>query len=175
MSTISSFLIIFWPPESGYLVPRIHHPSRYYDIRKHRVDKVAWPSHFFLGGGGQWPLVPLLLLSPPFFPIILFWVHHLVHQDDRQLLAYAMASDFSVAWQCLSKRTIGFLLWIKLHALIRQGVSPPSFDTGAWNGVLWKLAWPRFEPWSPKWHTGALSTTPQAHACLTITLNWRPS
>jgi hypothetical protein len=27
-----------------------------------------------------------------------------------------MASDFSVAWQCLSKRTIGFLLWIKLHA-----------------------------------------------------------
>jgi hypothetical protein len=29
-----------------------------------------------------------------------------------------MASDFSVTWQCLSKRTIGFLLWIKLHALI---------------------------------------------------------
>jgi hypothetical protein len=27
-----------------------------------------------------------------------------------------MASDFSVAWQCLSKRTIGFLLRIKLHA-----------------------------------------------------------
>jgi hypothetical protein len=47
-----------------------------------------------------------------------------------------MASDFSVAWQCLPKRTIGFLLPIKLHALIRQGVSPPSFDTGARNGVL---------------------------------------
>jgi hypothetical protein len=29
-----------------------------------------------------------------------------------------MASDFSVAWQCLSKRTIGFSLRIKLHALI---------------------------------------------------------
>jgi hypothetical protein len=24
--------------------------------------------------------------------------------------------------------------------------------------------WPRFEPASPKWHTGTLSTTPQAHA-----------
>jgi uncharacterized membrane protein len=26
-----------------------------------------------------------------------------------------MASDFSVTWQFLSKRTIVFLLWIKLH------------------------------------------------------------
>jgi hypothetical protein len=32
-----------------------------------------------------------------------------------------MASDFLVAWQCLSKRTIGFSLRIKLHALIRLG------------------------------------------------------
>jgi hypothetical protein len=39
-----------------------------------------------------------------------FWVHHPVNQDDRQLLANAMASDFSVAWQCLSKRTIGSTL-----------------------------------------------------------------
>jgi hypothetical protein len=37
-----------------------------------------------------------------------------------------MASDFSVAWQCLSKRTIGFSLRIKLHALIWLGVSPPN-------------------------------------------------
>jgi hypothetical protein len=29
-----------------------------------------------------------------------------------------------------------FLLRIKLHALIQLGVSPPSFDTGARNGVL---------------------------------------
>jgi hypothetical protein len=43
-----------------------------------------------------------------------FWVHRLVNWDDRQLLAHAMASDFSVIWQCLSKRTF-FLLWIKLH------------------------------------------------------------
>jgi hypothetical protein len=28
-----------------------------------------------------------------------FWVHHLVNRDDRHLLAHAMASDFSVAWQ----------------------------------------------------------------------------
>jgi hypothetical protein len=31
-----------------------------------------------------------------------------------------MASDFSVAWQCLTKRTIGFSLRIKLHALQRD-------------------------------------------------------
>jgi hypothetical protein len=47
-----------------------------------------------------------------------------------------MTPHFSVAWQCLSKRTIGFWLRIKLHALIRLGVSPPCFDTGARNGVL---------------------------------------
>jgi hypothetical protein len=46
-----------------------------------------------------------------------------------------MASDFSVARQCLSKRTIGFLLQIKLHTLIWLGVSQPSFDNGAQNGV----------------------------------------
>jgi hypothetical protein len=33
-----------------------------------------------------------------------------------------MASDFSGAWQFLSKRTIGFSLWIKLHA--REKSSP---------------------------------------------------
>jgi hypothetical protein len=53
-----------------------------------------------------------------------FWVHHLVNQDDWQLLAHAMASDFSVAWQCLSKITIGFLLWIKLHALWHNSYQP---------------------------------------------------
>jgi hypothetical protein len=59
--------------------------------------------------------VLLLLLGPPFFPDYSFWVH-LVNWDDWHLLAHAMASDFSVAWQCLSKRTIGFSLRIKLHA-----------------------------------------------------------
>jgi hypothetical protein len=48
-----------------------------------------------------------------------FWVHHPVNWDARHLLAHAMASDFSVAWKCLSKITIDFSLPIKLHALIR--------------------------------------------------------
>jgi hypothetical protein len=39
-----------------------------------------------------------------------FWVHRLVNWDDRQLLAHAMASDFSVIWQCLSKRTFFFVM-----------------------------------------------------------------
>jgi hypothetical protein len=54
---------------------------------------------------------------PSIFPIILFWVHHLANWVDRQLLAHAMASEHSVAWQCLSKRTIVFSLRFKLHAL----------------------------------------------------------
>jgi hypothetical protein len=60
--------------------------------------------------------------SPPPRPSIFsdyyFWVHHLVNGDERHLLAHAMASDFSVPQQCLSKRTIGFLLRVKAHALI---------------------------------------------------------
>jgi hypothetical protein len=40
-----------------------------------------------------------------------------------------MASDFSVAWQCLSKNTIGFSLKIDFHTLIRLVVSPSSFLT----------------------------------------------
>jgi hypothetical protein len=54
-------------------------------------------------------LVPLLLLSPPFFRLF-FLVHHLVNRNDWHLLAHAMASDFLVAWQCLSKRTIVFFV-----------------------------------------------------------------
>jgi hypothetical protein len=57
--------------------------------------------------------------SPPPWPSIFsnysFRIHQLVKRDDRHLLAHAMASDFSVAWQFLSKRTIGFLLQIILH------------------------------------------------------------
>jgi hypothetical protein len=71
---------------------------------------------------GQRPLVPFLLLSPPFFSNYSFWVHHLVNRYDRHLLAHAMASDFSVAWQCLSKRTIVFSLQIKLHAQLGASV-----------------------------------------------------
>jgi hypothetical protein len=60
--------------------------------------------------------------SPPLWPSIFsdysFWAYHPVNQDDRHLLAHAMASDFSVAWQLLSERTIGFLFQIKLHVLL---------------------------------------------------------
>jgi hypothetical protein len=38
---------------------------------------------------------------PSIFTDYSFWVHHLVNWDDQQFLAHAMASDFSVAWQCL--------------------------------------------------------------------------
>jgi hypothetical protein len=67
------------------------------------------PDGFFLGGGSATPCA-----SPPPWPSMFsdysFWVHHLVNRDDRQLLARAMASDFSVAWQCLSKRTFIFFV-----------------------------------------------------------------
>jgi hypothetical protein len=49
--------------------------------------------------------------SPPPRPSIFsnysFRVHYHDNRDDRQILAHAMASDFLVTWQCLSKRTIG--------------------------------------------------------------------
>jgi hypothetical protein len=38
-------------------------------------------------------------------------IHHLVNRDDRHLLTHAMATDFSVAWQFLSKRSIGALIF----------------------------------------------------------------
>jgi hypothetical protein len=79
--------------------------------------------------GGRQPLVPLLLQGPPFFLIILLLLTPPFNRDDRHLLAHAMASDFH------SHMSV-FLLRIKLHMLIRLGVSPPSFDTSAWNGVM---------------------------------------
>jgi hypothetical protein len=58
-----------------------------------------------------------LLLGPPFFSVYSFGVHHLVNWDDRHLLAHAMASDFSVTWQCLSKRLIVFNIALKMPLL----------------------------------------------------------
>jgi hypothetical protein len=69
--------------------------------------------HFFVLGSAT-PCA-----SPPPRPAIFsncsFWIHHLVNRNDHHLLAHAMASDFSVTWQFLSKRIIGFSLRIKLH------------------------------------------------------------
>jgi hypothetical protein len=47
-----------------------------------------------------------------------FCVHHPANFDDWHLLAHAMASDFSVAWQFFLKRPIDFSLPMKLYALI---------------------------------------------------------
>jgi hypothetical protein len=76
-----------------------------------------------LWGGGSDPMCPPL--RPSIFSYYSFWVHHPVNRHDWHLLEHAMASDFSVAWQLLSKRTICFLLGIKLCALIWLGVSRP--------------------------------------------------
>jgi hypothetical protein len=84
--------------------------------------------------GGQRPLVPLLLLGPPFFLINSFWVYHLVNREDAVSLHMQrlLTSQLHVSVSQIEH----FLLRIKLHALIRLGVSAPSFDTGAQNGVL---------------------------------------
>jgi hypothetical protein len=47
-----------------------------------------------------------------------------------------MASDFTLARQYFQKEQCFFSLRIKLHAPIQLRVSPPSFDTGARNGVM---------------------------------------
>jgi hypothetical protein len=39
-----------------------------------------------------------------------FCIHHLVNQDDRHLLAHAMASDFSVAWEFSQREQLFFAM-----------------------------------------------------------------
>jgi magnesium-transporting ATPase (P-type) len=59
------------------------------------IKKCLWG-----GGGSQQPLVPLVLLALHFSNYS-FLVHHPVNQDDWHLVAFTMASDFTVAWQFL--------------------------------------------------------------------------
>jgi hypothetical protein len=66
------------------------------------------------GGEGQWPVVPLL--GPPFFPIILFGSTTLLSSGMTGISLHMQWPLTSVPRQLLSKRTIGFSLWIKLHA-----------------------------------------------------------
>jgi hypothetical protein len=63
-------------------------------------------------------LVPLPFLGPwEFFYIILFLSTNLLTRMTCISMHVSMASEFLVAWQFLSKRTIVyFLLRIKLHA-----------------------------------------------------------
>jgi hypothetical protein len=59
-----------------------------------------------------------------------FRVNHPVNRDDRHLLALAMASYFSV----VSKRTTGFSLRVKLHAIT---IHSKFIKSGkCWPGLL---------------------------------------
>jgi hypothetical protein len=90
---------------------------------------------YFLWVSG--PLVPLLPLRHQFFAIILL--------GSTTLLTWMTGISLRMQWPLPSQSHGSFSQWeqlffcymyIKLHALIRLGVSPPSYDTGAWNGVL---------------------------------------
>jgi hypothetical protein len=128
--------------------------------------------------------------SPPPWPSI--------NQDDRQLLANSMASDFSVArsWFVITDQTPSpyptrslptqfwhlCTEWSTVLVLSKPLIKSPhpvltpvhrmEYCVGLVKAINhWRrLAWPRFEPGSPKWHTGTLSTTPQAHALPFITV-----
>jgi hypothetical protein len=82
--------------------------------------------------GGQQPLVLLPLLDPPFFPIIIFL--------STALPTGMTGISLHMRWPLTSK-VHGSILKENncfFHALIRLGVSLPSFDTPAWNGVMWR-------------------------------------
>jgi hypothetical protein len=85
-----------------------------------------------------WVSNPLCLsVSSAIFSDYSFQVHHLV-------LTRMTGCSLHMQWPLTSqlhgsvsqREQLVFSLRIKLHALIRLGVSPPSFDTGARNGVL---------------------------------------
>jgi hypothetical protein len=105
------------------------------------------PKTVYTNSGVFWSSAPCASPAPrpSIFSDFSFWVHHLVNRD---LLAHAMASDFSVARQCLSKRTIVFLLRIKLHTLIRLGVSHQF--------------WHRCMEWSTVWVSSRLLITEES-------------
>jgi hypothetical protein len=58
----------------------------------------TYTCNFFFGGGAATPCA-----SPPPWPSIFsdysFLVHHPANRNDRHILAHAMTSDFTVAWQ----------------------------------------------------------------------------
>jgi hypothetical protein len=79
------------------------------------LEKVKFVlSYYLFLRGDSGPLVPLLLLSPPFFNYF-FLVHLPVDRNDQHFLVLAMASDFTVTWQYSQREH--FLLQIKLHNL----------------------------------------------------------
>jgi hypothetical protein len=100
----------------------------------------------------QWPLTSQLHGSVSQREQLFFFV------TDQTPLPYTTRSLPAQSWhRCMEWSTV----WVLSKPLI----------TGR------KLAWLRFEPGSPKWHTGALSTTPRAHAPPPILLHsivWSP-
>jgi hypothetical protein len=87
-----------------------------------------------------------------------FLVHHPVNQDDRHLLAHAMASDFTVAWQYSQREQwFCFLLRIKLDAFAGQNwfpkigprTSPTSRTLSGSSTRTWTGRWPRSGRSSP--------------------------
>jgi hypothetical protein len=60
-----------------------------------------------------------------------------------------MAPDFSAAWQCLSKRTIDFLLRIKLHEYLGTYLCLRSFAS---SGTRSLCQWHQRSPWWTIWH-----------------------
>jgi hypothetical protein len=57
---------------------------------------------FFLGGGGAAAPSAYPPPWPSIFPDYSFLVYHPLNQDGQHLLAHAMASDFTVAWQFIT-------------------------------------------------------------------------
>jgi hypothetical protein len=69
----------------------------FYFILFQTIIRVEREPNFF--GGSATPCASPPPPRPSIFSNYSFGVHHLVNRDDRQLLAYAMASDFSVIWR----------------------------------------------------------------------------
>jgi hypothetical protein len=140
------------------------------------------------------------------FFFFFFWKQHYIQWkctfNDLSLTCYYVLTDNSrfIHWENRLQLHIN-LNWVlltrwhsmfiqnfcvtdqQLHALIRLGISPPSFDTGAWMKYLGPnstnpikiLAELRFEPGSPDWEADALTTTPQAFASKTGGGNMQPA
>jgi hypothetical protein len=97
--------------------------------------------HIFSGGtgwGSLQPLVPLLLLRPSFFPIILFLPYTLLTGTTSSSLYKEMASDFSVACQFSQREQLFFhygsnsmsntFFIIADHSSEFQLTNPKTFD-----------------------------------------------
>ncbi len=126
----------------------------------------------FVGFSSRCPLLVHHLLARGHCPPKLCLFRRTAVSRPEQL-----ASRVSSRWRYLSyfSNEKVFVTDLQLHTLIRLGVSPPSFDTGARMEYLCGpqpshelLAEPRFEPGSPSWDAGALTTTPRAHAQLCL-------